>query len=154
MEFIVIIGLLLASGLYILSPLLKSGRTDDAFASETDEMLAEFNFKKEGSYAAIRELEFDLNMGKLSIEDYEILKAQYMREAVGYLKMIDELQMNRNGQTDLSGKDLEKEIEQEISALCSTGSTQTADVFCSECGQSASSSDHFCVKCGTPLIKP
>jgi hypothetical protein len=154
MEYVVIIGLLLASAVYIISPLLKSGRAGGAFVSETDEMLAELNLKKEGSYAAIRELEFDLNMGKLSAEDYETLKAQYMSEAVGYIKTIDELQMNRNGQTGLSEKDLENEIEQEISALRSTGSAKPANVFCTECGQKASSSDRFCAKCGAKLIKP
>ena len=154
MEYIVIIGLLLASAVYIISPLLKPGRASGAFASETDEMLAELNLKKEGSYAAIRELEFDLNMGKLSAEDYETLKAQYMFEAVGYIKTIDELQTNRNRQTGLSEKDLGNEIEQEILALRSTESTKTANVFYSECGQRTSSSDRFCVKCGAKLIKP
>ncbi|NIA31757.1 MAG: hypothetical protein GWP06_17840 [Actinobacteria bacterium] len=154
MEYIVIIGLLLASAVYIISPLLKPGQADGAFAPKTDEMLAELHFKKEGAYATIRELEFDLNMGKLSAEDYETLKAQYMFEAVGYIKTIDELQMNRNRQTSLPEKDLEKEIEQEIPALRSTGSAKTANVFCSQCGQRASSSNHFCAKCGTKLIKP
>lgn len=151
MEYFVIIGLIIGAAFYIISPLLKSDRLDGSFALQTDEMLAELNLKKEGAYATIRELEFDLNMGKLSKEDYETLKAQYMRDAVDCLKTIDELQMNRDSQPDLSEKDLENEIEREISALRATGPVTAAEIFCAQCGQRISSTDRFCFECGTKL---
>jgi len=151
MEYVVIIGLIIGVSFYIISPLLKSGRIDGSFTLQTDEMMAELNLKKEDAYATIRELEFDLNMGKLSKEDYETLKAQYMRDAVDCLKTIDELQMNRDSQTGLSEKDLENEIEREISALRATGPVTTAEIFCTQCGQRTSSTDRFCFKCGTKL---
>ncbi len=151
MEYFVIIGLIIGAAFYIISPLLKSGRIDGSFVLQTDEMLAELNLKKEGAYATIRELEFDLNMGKLSKEDYETLKAQYMRDAVDCLKTIDELQMNRNSQTGPAEKDLENEIEREISALRATGPVTAAEIFCTQCGQRISSTDRFCFECGTKL---
>ena len=151
MEYFVIIGLIIGAAFYIISPLLKSDRLDGSFVLQTDEMLAELNLKKEGAYATIRELEFDLNMGKLSKEDYETLKAQYMRDAVDCLKTADELQMNRDSQTGLSEKDLENEIEREISALRATGPVTAAEIFCTQCGQRISSTDCFCFKCGTKL---
>jgi len=151
LEYVVIIGLIIGTGFYIISPLLKPDQFNGSCAAGADEILTELNLKKEGAYATIRELEFDLNMGKLSKEDYETLKAQYMRDAIDCLKTIDELQMNRDSQTDLSEKGLENEIEREISALRATGPVTTAEIFCTQCGQRTSSTDRFCFKCGTKL---
>ncbi len=153
LEYVVIIGLIIGASFYIISPLLKSSRTE-IFVPKTDEMLTELNLKKEGVYATIRELEFDLNMGKLSEEDYEILKTQYMQNAVDCIKAIDELQMNRHRQTDQSEEDLENQIELEISTLRSSGLTNKTHMFCSQCGQKSSYKDQFCFKCGAKLIKP
>ncbi len=151
MEYAVIMGLLIGAAIYIINPLLKPSRMEGAIALETDEMLAELSLKKEGAYATIRELEFDLNIGKLSTEDYEALKSQYTREAVDCLRAMDELQMNRSSQAGPAEKDLENEIEQEISTLRASGSAQVVDVFCIQCGQRAPAADRFCSKCGDKL---
>jgi hypothetical protein len=148
MEYFVIMGLIIGAAFFIINPLLKPGRMEGAVALETDEMLAELNLKKEGAYATIRELEFDLNMGKLSKEDYETLKAQYTHEAVDCIKAMDELKKNKNRQTNLSAKDLENEIEREIPALNASESAQAAELFCTQCGQKLSAADRFCSKCG------
>ncbi len=148
MEYFVIMGLIIGAAFFIINPLLKPGRMEGAVALETDEMLAELNLKKEGAYATIRELEFDLNMGKLSKEDYETLKAQYTHEAVDFIKAMDELKKNKNRQTNLSAKDLENEIDREIPALNAGESVQAAELFCTQCGQKLSAADRFCSKCG------
>jgi hypothetical protein len=153
LEYVVIIGLIIGAGFYIISPLLKPDQFNGSSATGADEMLTELNLKKEGAYATIRELEFDLNMGKLSKEDYEILKAQYVRDAIDCIKAIDELQMNKNRQTGLSVKDLENEIEREISTLRASVPPTAAEVFCTQCGQRTSSEDRFCSKCGAKLTK-
>ena len=90
---------------------------------------------------------------KLSKEDYETLKEKYTCDAIDCLKAIDKLQINKNGEADLSEKGLENEIEREISALRAGESVKAADVFCTQCGQRASTIDQFCSKCGTRLIK-
>lgn len=148
MEYFVIIGLIIGAAFYIINPLLKPGRMAGAIALETDEMLVELNLKKEEAYATIRELEFDLNMGKLSKEDYEIIKAQYTHGAIDCIKAIDELKKNIKRQTNLSAKDLENEIEREIPALNAGEFAQAADLFCTQCGQKLSAADRFCSKCG------
>lgn len=148
MEYFVIIGLIIGAAFYIINPLLKPGRFQGAIALETDEMLVELKLKKEEAYATIRELEFDLNMGKLSKEDYEILKAQYTHGAIDCIKAIDELKKNIKRQTNLSAKDLENEIEREIPALNACEFAQAADLFCTQCGQKLSAADRFCSKCG------
>ena len=153
LEYIVITGLIIGTGFYIMSPLLKPEQFNGSSASGTNEMLAVLDLKKEGAYAAIRELEFDLNMGKLSKEDYETLKEKYTCDAIDCLKAIDKLQINKNGEADLSEKGLENEIAREISALRAGESVKASDVFCAQCGQRASTIDQFCSRCGTRLIK-
>jgi hypothetical protein len=81
-EYIVILGSILGTGYWIISPLLKSDQLTSSFTSESDERLKQLTIEKEGAYATIKELEFDLAMGKLSTEDYETLKGQYMLEAL------------------------------------------------------------------------
>ena len=92
-----------------------------------------------------------MDLGKLSKEDYETLKAQYTREAVDCLRAMDELQMSRNSQAGPAEKDLKNEIEREISALRATGPVTAAEIFCAQCGQRISSTDRFCFECGTKL---
>ena len=67
--------------------------------------------KKNGAYATIRELEFDLSMGKLTEEDFQILKRQYTQEAVGYMKEMDKLESSQATFSKPVDTDLEDEIE-------------------------------------------
>jgi hypothetical protein len=76
-----------------------------------------------------------------------------VRDAIDCIKAIDELQMNKNRQTGLSVKDLENEIEREISTLRASVPPTAAEVFCTQCGQRTSSEDRFCSKCGAKLTK-
>jgi uncharacterized membrane protein len=51
----------------------------------------ELLFRKESAYAVIKELDFDYRMGKLSDEDYKLLRAKYEQQAISVLKQLDEL---------------------------------------------------------------
>jgi hypothetical protein len=150
-EHIVIIGLIVGAGYWIISPLMKSDQLNISLTSESDERLEQLTSEKEGAYATIKELEFDLEMGKLSTEDYETLKGQYMLEALDCMKEIDALQSNESRRESLTEKDIEDEIEQEVSQLRSSRSSKTASVFCTHCGTKASSRDRFCSQCGTRI---
>ncbi len=44
---------------------------------------------KETTYAAIKELDFDYHMGKLSEQDYKELRAKYEKKAIGILKELE-----------------------------------------------------------------
>ena len=87
---VVMIVLIVGAGYWIVSPLLRAARSDGASDSRRDEELQQLESRKEGALATIKELEFDLNMGKISDEDYEALKEQYTDDAVGYIKEIEE----------------------------------------------------------------
>tara|TARA_B100000315_G_scaffold161274_1_gene149709 strand:- start:3018 stop:3341 length:324 start_codon:yes stop_codon:yes gene_type:complete len=47
--------------------------------------------QKEVAYATLKDLDFDYKTGKLSNEDYQALKTQYEKEAIGILEKIDTL---------------------------------------------------------------
>lgn len=151
-EYLVITGLILGAGFFVMHPLLRSGGKEGFLAAKTDNMLAQFNLKKENAFAAIRELEFDLSMKKLSEEDFNILNAQYKHDALNCMKKIDELQLQRKRQAGLPEKDLENEIENEISVLRTGGMPGSAEIYCTRCGQGASFKDQFCARCGAQLM--
>lgn len=154
LEYAVIIGVILGSGYWIINPLLKPRLFDETINPKADEMLRELEFKKEGAYAAIRELEFDTYLGKLSKEDYEVLKQQYMREAVNSLKRIDELQMPKSKPKNMPEAEIENTIEEDILTLRKHKSAPNADAFCTQCGVKISCRDRYCFACGTKLTIP
>ncbi len=47
--------------------------------------------QKESAYTAIKELDFDYRMGKLSAEDHKALRAKYEQQAISFLKQLDAL---------------------------------------------------------------
>ena len=47
--------------------------------------------QKEVAYTTLKDLDFDFKTGKLSDEDYQELKTQYEKEAIGILEKIDQL---------------------------------------------------------------
>jgi len=152
-EHIVIIFLFLASSYWIIRPLLNPEQLQDSLTPELNERLDQVNLKKEGAYATIKELEFDLRMGKLSEEDFETLKKQYSLDALKYIEEIDQLKSSEKRGTTLTEEEAEKNIENEISTSPKAQSTTEAGVFCTQCGEKTSGQDHFCSNCGAELRK-
>jgi len=150
----IFIGLVIFAGYWILSPLLKSNSIDSGVIPIKNEALGQLQYEKEEAYAAIRELEFDENMGKISKEDFGALKRQYMLDAAHYLKEIDELQEKKSERKELGAEEIIDEIEKEISSLRHDGSLKKSDLFCVQCGTKASSRQRFCSSCGAKIVKP
>jgi hypothetical protein len=69
-----------------------------------DTQVARWEKQKTDAYAAIKEAEFDLQMGKLTLEDYQALREKYETRALEALAHLDEL-------TKASGKANEQERE-------------------------------------------
>jgi hypothetical protein len=153
LEYIVIVFLFLVSCYWIIRPLLSSEQLQDSLTPGLREQLNRITLKKESAYATIKELEFDLSMGKLSEEDFEILKKQYSLDALKYIDEIDQLKSSEKRRTTLTEEEAEKSIENEISASPKAQSTTGVGVFCTECGEKASGQDHFCSNCGAELRK-
>ncbi len=152
-EYIVIVFLVLASGYWIIRPLLSPEQLQDSLTPDLNERLNQITLKKEGAYAAIKELEFDLSMGKLSKEDFETMKKQYTLDALEYIEEIDQLQASEKIDPKLTEEEIEKNTENENSPLHKDRSTIEDSVFCTQCGEKAENQDHFCANCGAEMRK-
>jgi hypothetical protein len=128
------IGIILAilTALFVGYPLLQKRQQKVSFA--LNHRAQELEARKAEIYAAIRDIDFDYRMGKLSQEDYETLREQYKAEAIGMMKQIDQAQL---GKSQRGAK---------AAAVANANSR-----FCHHCGQPAAAADRFCSACGGQL---
>lgn len=161
---------LLALGVvaFLISPLLDQNRRLVGGKSELDDLLK----RKDFFYAAIRELNIDYNMGKLSAEDHQQLQAEYMRQAS---TVLDQLERNSNGKqhvdTRIEQSVLEirkKRVPSKVSVAPAADETAperlaaeaavseaTAEegIKCVQCDTKNEAHGNFCIECGAPLKK-
>ncbi len=104
--------------------------------------LADLMERRDHLLAAIKEIEFDREMGKITIEDFNEINARYRAEAVAVLRRIDALRGKGRAY---------KKLEAELQRM-RTQHKKIGEKFCSECGKSVSASDRFCCNCGNRLI--
>lgn len=97
-------GLVLIGAVAILValPLRAAPQGRDAEAHATDgsadrEKTAEWEKQKADAYSAIKEAEFDRQMGKLSEEDYRFIREKYEARAVEALARLDALDKGHSG---------------------------------------------------------
>ncbi len=81
--------------------------------------------------SALRDLDFDYKIGKVSNEDYAPLRAQLLAEAAQYI----------HGQEEEDAK-----LEALIQAR-----RVSKDATCEQCGASVGAGQRFCSKCGAPI---
>ena len=78
----------LAALAFVVWPLLKPG---PAPVIVEDDRLTELLGRKDAVMAAIKELKFDYNVGKLSEEDYKLYDGRLRRQAMGLLQQIEQV---------------------------------------------------------------
>lgn len=92
-QFVLILGVLVALVLFLTAPLRRATADIPAqqqlaeTAAETE--LAELEAAREAKYRELRDAELDHRMGKLSDEDYQALDATLRGEAVEILNALD-----------------------------------------------------------------
>jgi len=151
--YVILFGLLIVACYWIINPLLQEDNHQNGFTPKPKDVLKELKNKKDGAYAAIRELEFDLSMGKLTEEDFQILKRQYSHEAVGYMKEMDRLESPQATFSKPVDTVLEEEFEQRGTAIHTHKSTKRKYNYCTSCGAKAAVESRFCTVCGSNLHK-
>ncbi len=152
-EYIVIMALILVAAYWVIRPLLNPEPYNRSRTSATDETIRELEVRKEGAYATILELEFDLKMGKLSNGDFEELKKQYTIEALDCIATIDALQLKEKSETNFKKEGPEEKIEEEFLEPHGKKKKEKPDIFCAQCGTRSSHQDRFCHSCGAELVK-
>jgi rRNA maturation endonuclease Nob1 len=139
MSELILITILLAATAFVAKPYWQRGTVVKLDVSNG--RLADLIARRDNLLAAIKEIEFDRQTGKISEEDFAEMNAQYRAEAVTVLKRIDALRGN---------KQVSKKLEAELQRMRSQRQGQHGK-FCSECGKSVSAGDRFCSNCGNSL---
>jgi hypothetical protein len=150
---IIIFGLVIGACYWIISPLLQEDVHQKGFKPKPKDIMQALRDKKNSAYATIRELEFDLRMGKLDEEDFQILKRQYAREAVGYMKEMDKLESPQATLSKPVDTVSEEEVEQGVAKIRNHESTERKYIYCPSCGEKAEAESRFCAACGSNLDK-
>ena len=102
---------------------------------------------QESAIAALREIEFDRETGKLSEADYTALKAQYTRQAILAMRERGAAMVTASGEATASG--LESGVDDEIEAAVRAYRAQ--HLTCPTCGPRPESDAAFCSTCGRYL---
>ena len=149
MNFIFILALSLILLAYVIRPLLqkkyKFVYVPFLKINEKENLLK----KKDEMLGAIKEIEFEYQMGKLSEQDYNELKRDY---EINALKILEELDTKNNGN---SKNDL---IEEEIKAYRFQkekidNNLKKEFKYCPQCGTQVDINSKFCNNCGNSFVK-
>ncbi len=142
MASIAIALVIIASVAFIGYPFFARWRADETLlASSGDATMENLIVQRDATYAAIKDIESDHAMGKLSDLDYKTLRSKYEGKAVAILQELD-------GYHATTNEDDEEAIEQQVKRMRGNAMAQRK---CPKCGTRAQANDRFCAKCGTAI---
>ena len=158
MEIILIAVLVIGVIAFIAYPLFNTPRAEILDAPNALESLAA---QRDSTYDAIRDLDFDFQMGKLSQSDYAMMREKYKARAAVALQQIDAVGDHGNGApveeqaaqpraAKRTAAPADDAIEREIARL-RAGKSAASDLRCANCGTPYHAGDTFCAKCGNRL---
>lgn len=124
-------------------PLLRQRREEEP---ETDERGEELFGQRDATYSAIKELQFDYQLGNLSAQDHQALEEKYKHKAATILKQLDNIAVPVG-----KSRGPEEEIEEEILRRRRRRGVEVGELVCPSCGKKNLSSAKFCSGCGSAL---
>ncbi len=148
------------------NPVAESNGLPNGTSSAIENLVTQ----RDATYAAIKDLEFDHTIGKLSDADYKGLRAKYETKAVAILQELDGLKkaQPRRARSADTAESIEEQVQRlRHSSHCPKcgASLDANDVFCAKCGTAlrgircptcgtrAALGDKFCARCGTVIVK-
>lgn len=147
----------LAALFYVIGPLVAK---QPPLLQVEDERLTDLLARKDRAVRAIKELEFDHQVGKIDAEDYQRLNQRLSRQAITLIQQVEQI----TPASATLDEQLEAEIAQRRQAKPPTTSTisakpvnlpataaATVTRFCTECGARIDTNFKFCANCGTPV---
>ena len=152
--FILLAAALIAIAFYVVAfPMLQAARRTATPAVETvssQERLDELLAQRDAAFQAIRELNFDHQVGKITDEDYAAFEVGLKQHAADTLRALDEWEAEADDELDL---EMEADIQARRRAYAAQSSEQrtTGTAPCPTCGQPATAADRFCSGCGADL---
>jgi hypothetical protein len=135
-------GLVGIAALRALRPLVSGD--DDRTAMVGQRTRVALEREKNLTLRAIKELEFDKAMGKLSESDWQEMSARLRVRAAGLMRQLD------------AGSGYREQIERDVTkrlgvARASSTTSATRGNFCTECGTGNEGDAKFCKNCGRKL---
>ena len=121
---------ILAAG-FVVYPLFQRSEGEPVSVGKGE--LEGLLWEKQVTYLALKDLELDRAMGKLSEADYQELSQRSKGKAISILKRLDER---------------EAEIEAEVAKI----RAQRGSMACSRCGATLRPEANFCPACGSSLL--
>ena len=168
----IVIALLLAAiaVMAVVWPLLRPG---PAPVMVDDDRLTDLLGRKDAVMVAIKELEFDYRVGKLSEEDYQLYDQRLRRQALGLLQQIEQAapesaQLDAGLEAEIARR---RKIREQVAApapapaaaaavavtvasppvAAGNGDAATKPRFCTTCGNRLEAHHRFCANCGAPV---
>jgi hypothetical protein len=158
-----LIGIVVALGAValVLDPVLRPGRARPAAVRAPDEDDPR-EHRKDLALAALKEIEFDREMGKLDDADYDHMKATYTAEALEAIRAADAAEAPVPLEPALAKRQVPAGVAAGAGAVDATADDDPAEAlisakrqaarsgrkFCSECGAELEGAGKFCVECG------
>jgi hypothetical protein len=148
--FIFLLALLTLAGLYISRPLIVPHAGIPKPMTPRERLLAE----KNALMARIRDLDFDVETGKIPQSEHQRLREPLLARAAVLLQEIDEIDSRLEKKiasrrvTTPAGRHSSTRIDDEIEAAVAQ---RRRGRFCTQCGQAAAAEDRFCAACGSKL---
>jgi RNA polymerase subunit RPABC4/transcription elongation factor Spt4 len=142
------LALLVVAIPFVFSPFLRNERRKSRLAPRQN---VDLEKRKTDALLALSDLDFDYRTGKVTQEDYEILRAQLVTEAGSLIETVrqerEEIEKRNLAQTIRQEKD---EIEKLIRAR---QEIIRKDKICAHCGRALRPLNQYCPGCGTALGK-
>ncbi|MFQ6059046.1 MAG: zinc-ribbon domain-containing protein [Anaerolineae bacterium] len=166
---------------FIAYPLFRRATPWTGEVAEEENPLGDLLTQRDATYMAIKDLDLDYAMGKLSEEDYRSLRAQYTAQGVSILQALDQ-QAEARVEADLEAEieeavrrlrraevaqptpqpqavavppeeALEAEIEREVHRIRQARAAPGPRMACPRCGHTYRIEDKFCAHCGASLAR-
>jgi len=143
MTYLVILLVMLVAFTVVGWPLISSARDarrEPGGTSPWNDLIGQ----RDAAYRAIKELDFEYQLGNLSESDYRGLRERYRSEAAAALRKLDAAMTGAGaGEASLSGPAAP-------AAVASSVSPQ-AGLPCPSCGRPMQAGDRYCWSCGARL---
>jgi hypothetical protein len=142
MVIVLAVLLSVAALLAVAYPIIAGAREAKVALTSAQETLEELLARRDAAFQALRDLNFDHRVGKITGEDFTMFEANLKQVAADALRVLDEWEKGAD-------QALDQVIEQQVSAR--RAALSSAGRSCPQCGRPAAPEDKFCASCGTPL---
>jgi hypothetical protein len=143
----------LAALFYVVWPLLAPRVPP---YQQQDDRLIDLINRKDVTLAAIKDLEFDYHVGKISEEDFQRFNERLRRQAMIYMQQIEKHAPEVYSMDDALEAEIARQRQSRNGIKRKTAPVAPApepavQITCAHCGNTLSPSQKFCGECGSPV---